>query len=218
MFFVIEKKHKIVRILFFLPIHILTENFSVSTKDRRKCIQHFIQYLIFLLDETLEGISDVGWNLIFSLAHFHAICFIQHSKLRSSKVYSFNNSKWRTQPHLHCLHKLMDSDDGKPHRGKTRKWVKRRSERGALQQHHKRAEDIRSGRIWRNVQNRYDGFWVYIGSNFTPTKTWWDKFNWIRWETCTDSTLFGDRWIFPIFELSIQNLAECSIICCQRLL
>ena len=31
---------------------------------------------------------------------------------------------------LVVLHELMDSDDEKPHRGKTRKWVKRRSERG----------------------------------------------------------------------------------------
>ena len=28
------------------------------------------------------------------------------------------------------LNRLMDSDDEKPHRGKTRRWVKRRSDRG----------------------------------------------------------------------------------------
>ena len=28
------------------------------------------------------------------------------------------------------LNELMDSDDEKPHRGKTRRWVKRRSDRG----------------------------------------------------------------------------------------
>ena len=31
---------------------------------------------------------------------------------------------------LEVLHELMDFDDKKPHRGKTRKWVERRSERG----------------------------------------------------------------------------------------
>ena len=31
---------------------------------------------------------------------------------------------------LVMLHELMDANDGKPHRGKIRKWVKSRSERG----------------------------------------------------------------------------------------
>ena len=51
--------------------------------EKKRCLQK--KKHAFVLDEILDGISDVRWNAIFSFAHFHPECFIQHSKVQNFK-------------------------------------------------------------------------------------------------------------------------------------
>ena len=55
----------------------------------------FIQHLIFLLDKILDGISNVGWNLIFSFAHFHKTCFIQSDWMRWERDLQWLYAIWQ---------------------------------------------------------------------------------------------------------------------------
>ena len=74
---------------------------------------------------------------------------------------------------LVVLHELMDSDDEKPHRGKTKKWVKRGSERRYFNSMIRELR-IENQAIFREI------FRMDVTSfKFTLT--------------CTDFTLFGDR-------------------------
>ena len=78
---------------------------------------------LWMLGENL----NVGWNQIL-----HLSCFIQHA-LSNIKCSFIEHYKMEDLATIVVLNELVDSDDEKPTRGKNRKWIKRRKERGFLQ-------------------------------------------------------------------------------------
>ena len=64
----------------------------------------------------------------FSICAASSARFIKHSNVQESPLISY--FKMADLLSLVVLNELMDSDDEKPQRGKTRNWIKRRPERG----------------------------------------------------------------------------------------
>ena len=99
-----------------------------SNKSRRKCIQYFIQHFLLMLDEMLDGNLNVGWAVLFTVAH-------SHPTLSSNILRTIHSSKIQNGGHTCvCTSNHFEWPNGfwwwKTHGGKTRRWVKRRSDRG----------------------------------------------------------------------------------------
>ena len=71
-------------------------------------------------------------NLVYIVCTCHPTCFIQHA---NPFIFSFDvKSKMATYMLLPViLSELVDSDDEKPRRGKTREWIKQRHQLGSFQ-------------------------------------------------------------------------------------
>ena len=115
-----------------------------KSKGWHKCIQHFIQHLIFVLDEILDRIFNVGWNPIFSFAHFHSTCCIQHSKLQKSIYLIIQNSEHNHTDSVAWVDRFQKT----PQR-ENKKMIEKEKRERILQQNHKRVKDRRLGWIYR---------------------------------------------------------------------
>ena len=76
-----------------------------------------------MLDGMLDENLSVGWAVLFIFAR-------SHPTLSSNILKTNHSSKIQNGGHTCTLNELVVFDDEKPHRGKIRLWVKRRSDWG----------------------------------------------------------------------------------------
>ena len=143
---------------------------------------------------------------IFTLSSNIPTCFIQHSKVQNFKSPFIQQFKMaNTATLVVLLPELMDSDDKKSHRGKTREWMKRRNERGYFNNNTKdlRIEDQISDLI------------------SSSRKTCCDQSNWMQWEIWTNSTLFDNRSFQSLnfqYRILLNTVSYIAKGCCKAII